>query len=133
MHRGTSCFLTPEAAGPLSAPAGPAGQELLDANKGRDITELFEGGSGHAHSRAANLLLERYYRGDLVGENVEVDEKQRILQLQAASQDKVVDESKGLLSQVREQDSREAWLALLRWLACAEGGDRVPACRRLVT
>jgi hypothetical protein len=80
------------------------GQELLDENTGKDITQLFEGGSGHAHSRAAGLLLERYYAGDLAGAGgapAPGSEEQRTLQAQAAAQDKLVDESRPLLSQVR--------------------------------
>lgn len=89
-------------------PRGPAGgPELLDANRGKDISELFEGGAGgHDHSRAARMLLERYYVGDLVPEGGAAlptdpeSEKQRILAAQAAAVEGVVDESKGLLSQV---------------------------------
>lgn len=77
--------------------------QVLDENRGGDITQLFDGASGHSHSRAAKLLLERYYRGDVKGaaQGAELDEEQRILQLQAKAQENVVDESKGLLSQVR--------------------------------
>jgi hypothetical protein len=90
------------------------GLQVLDEHKGQDITQLFEGGEGgHAHSKAAHLLLERFYRGDLVGEGAAAEglsEEQRILRAQATAQENVVDESKPLLSQVCDSCA-QAWCA----------------------
>ena len=66
--------------------------QLLEEFRGQDISDVFEGGGslGHAHSRGARALLERYRVGRLQGQQGE----------QRRDLNALVDESKPLLPQV---------------------------------
>lgn len=94
----------------------PGGREVLDENKGKDITKLFEGEGGHSHSRAAISLLERYCRGSIPQANGLKEVKsnyQPSLHEHNFVQHNLVDEGKPLLSQVSKLQPHlyEAWVS----------------------